>query len=395
MDIEGSNSVTQAPETEVPEVPEVPDSRSIAERRPRRIHVPPKRYDDTLPEPNSGFIPLDIEAPELPTEAPPIQSTSAPPAGLRSRIEAGTRKMFKSPRNIFGLSREYFGYSIPEHDPEQFITTNDFVDQPELVSLPSLELGPSFTVDFESTPSTADFHPYPNQNSFLLGNWYWCGGVQKSQQSFSNLVDILKDPSFNTSDIRDTNWAKINTTLAGPHKPLEELEAEWEDEESGWVKTPVSIGVPFSYRAKNPGPKNYTISGFYHRSLVSVIKEKLSNAKDNQYFHYEPFELRWHPKSGNLDGQVYGELYSSPEFIKVHNKLQEPRMGELECNLPKVVLALMFWSDTTHLTSFGKAHIWPLYMAFGNESKYRRCRPSLHLLNHVAYFEKVCVLFNG
>lgn len=250
-------------------------------------------------------------------------------------------------------------------------------------------------MDFEPTPYMADFRPYPNRNSFLLGNWYWCDGVQKSQQSFNNLVDILKDPGFNTSDIRDTNWTKINTSLTGQqHEPLGGLEAEWEDEESGWVKTPVSIGVPFSQRTKNPGPKNYTIPGFYHRSLVSVIKEKLSNTKDNQHFHYEPFELSWHQKGGTLDGRVYGELYSSPEFIKVHNALQEPSAGEAGCNLPKVVLALMFWSDTTHLTSFGKAYIWPLYMGFGNESKYRRCRPSLHLLNHVAYFEKVCFFFN-
>jgi hypothetical protein len=28
-------------------------------------------------------------------------------------------------------------------------------------------------------------------------------------------------------------------------------------------------------------------------------------------------------------------------------------------------------------------------MGFGNESKYRRCRPSLSLFNHIAYFEKV------
>jgi hypothetical protein len=33
-----------------------------------------------------------------------------------------------------------------------------------------------------------------------------------------------------------------------------------------------------------------------------------------------------------------------------------------------VIVALMFWSDVTHLTSFGDAKIWPFYMFFGNES---------------------------
>jgi hypothetical protein len=52
----------------------------------------------------------------------------------------------------------------------------------------------------------------------------------------------------------------------------------------------------------------------------------------------------------------------------------------------------MFWSDSTQLASFGDASLWPLYMFMGNESKYRRCKPSQHLCSHVAYFKKVCAL---
>jgi hypothetical protein len=52
----------------------------------------------------------------------------------------------------------------------------------------------------------------------------------------------------------------------------------------------------------------------------------------------------------------------------------------------------MFWSDATQLTLFGTAKLWPTYMYFSNESKYRRCKPSLHLSNHVAYFEMVRLL---
>src|ERR1700692_4795001 len=55
----------------------------------------------------------------------------------------------------------------------------------------------------------------------------------------------------------------------------------------------------------------------------------------------------------------------------------------------------MFWSDATQLTSFGNAKLWPTYMYFGNESKYRRCKPSCHLSNHVAYFETVCLYIIG
>jgi hypothetical protein len=77
--------------------------------------------------------------------------------------------------------------------------------------------------------------------------------------------------------------------------------------------------------------------------------------------------------------------------MDAHNSLQESP-GEPGCDLPRVVIALMVWSDSTQLTNFGNAKLWPLYMFFGNESKYRRGKPSCHLCEHVAYFETVCIV---
>ncbi|TFK18092.1 hypothetical protein FA15DRAFT_660969 [Coprinopsis marcescibilis] len=41
----------------------------------------------------------------------------------------------------------------------------------------------------------------------------------------------------------------------------------------------------------------------------------------------------------------------------------------------------------TLLTNFGKQKVWPLYMGFANESKYRRGQSSSNLCHQVAYFE--------
>ncbi|KIJ58126.1 hypothetical protein HYDPIDRAFT_34472 [Hydnomerulius pinastri MD-312] len=41
----------------------------------------------------------------------------------------------------------------------------------------------------------------------------------------------------------------------------------------------------------------------------------------------------------------------------------------------------------TQLTSFGDAKLWPLYVFFGNQSKYKRAQPSAHLCSHAAYFQ--------
>ena len=40
------------------------------------------------------------------------------------------------------------------------------------------------------------YHPYPTQSSFLLGEWYWNGGLKKTQSGFRDLIKIVGHPSF-------------------------------------------------------------------------------------------------------------------------------------------------------------------------------------------------------
>jgi hypothetical protein len=222
-----------------------------------------------------------------------------------------------------------------------------------------------------------------------MGDWFWNGGVQKSIKSFRELMNILGDPEFKLEDVRDVNWGQVNDLLATDN------EGEWVDDDAGWVRTPVTISVPYQPRRGVPsnsqaGPRNYVVDDFYYRSLVSVIREKISgmNATNCHLFHTEPYEMLWQTANHRQPVRVQGELYTSPSFVDAHRKLQDspPEPG---CNLPRAIVALMFWSDVTHLTSFGNAKLWPLYLFFGNESKYRRCKPSCHLCEHVAYFRSV------
>lgn len=286
--------------------------------------------------------------------------------------------MFQTRWNLFGLSHKYLSQDPPTHDPEEHIILSGLIDKDQSEG----GLSEIFTAPL-------DFHPYPNKSSFLLGDWFWCGGAQKSHESFTNLLNIVGSSDFHPSHIRETKWSQIDQTLG-----RNEFDGmEWEDEDMGWSRSPVTISVPIPRQsqkksAHHTGPQDYTIGHFYHRSFTSVIREKLTNPSDNIHFHYEPYELLWRSSPSGKPSRVYSELYTSSAFLNIHNDLQESP-GEPGCDLPRVVVALMFWSDSTHLTSFGNAKIWPLYMGFGNESKYRRCKPSLALLNHVAYFEKV------
>ncbi|KAI0312742.1 hypothetical protein OF83DRAFT_1165868 [Amylostereum chailletii] len=95
-----------------------------------------------------------------------------------------------------------------------------------------------------------------------------------------------------------------------------------------------------------------------------------------------------HPAPDGHDTRVYGELYNSPVFIDAHRELQEsdPEPGY---TLPCCIVASMFASDETTVTGFGDMKIWPWYMVYGNESKYRRSKPMEFCREHVAYFESL------
>lgn len=332
---------------------------AVGVRRGRRTAVMPKRYRDDTPEP--------------PTSLPPV----LPPAPHSVNI----KKVLKSTRNVFGLFRKYFATDFPSHDPDAELTSEDFLDTAEEdVNFPTVMDG-----------DNSSYGPYPNHSSFCLGEWYWNNGIQKSKSDFKHLVGIITDPAFQTDDIRNTRWDHIDKQLGDS-----ENDADWiEEPDAGWTKTPITIQVPFPYkinrrdrhRLKPILPQDFTITEFYHRSVVLVLKERIESP-DALHFHMEPYELYWQPDGKPKSTRVQGEMYTSPAFIEAHNALQDsPR--EPGCELPRVVAALMFSSDATQLTSFGQARIWPLYMHFGNDSKYRRSKPSLHLCNHMAYFQKV------
>jgi hypothetical protein len=337
-------------------------SLSLAQRRPRRENRRmPARFRDEYPKPQAALPPpvsFDSFAPHL-----------TPSPSLTLRI----RKVLKSPLNAFGLYRQYHADDFPSHDPE---AETNYTGLSEV---------PSDHRESPTFPPESTFFPYPNENAFLLGEWYWNGGAHKTQKNFKELTDIVGRPDFKSEDVRDIPWSSINKAL-GDSTDSDDM---WLDEpDAGWIETPISISVPFHRFTHNPGPQEYVVPSFRHRSIVSTLKEKMANPKDFVHFHFEPYELWW--KKGTPEREstrVYGELYTSSAFLTAYEEIQI--LEEPGCILPHVLVGLMFGSDSTHLTSFGSSSLWPCYLYFGNESKYRRSKPSCKLGNHIAYFQKV------
>jgi hypothetical protein len=343
---------------------------SLAEHRPRHQNRQKlKRFRDVLPQPPPTVL-VEIHD-QLPELALPVVGAGQGPALLEH--------VYRTPPNIFGLVCQYFSVELPSHDLEEYITMADLL------------LIPGTTDDSSPEPlessSDARYHPYPNQSSFQLGDWYWNQGVQKSQANYTKLVDIVGRSTFQACSVSSTNWRSINTSLGINNYDKGDIK-EWEDKDTGWIQSPISIQVPFACTTATPGPCVYHASHLYHCPLVSMIQEKLANAQDTKLFHYKPYQLCWAPPHLDTEVSIYGDLYTSPVFHKAHQEVQN-LMTEPGCDLPWAVAALMFWSDATQLTLFGNAKLWPTYMYFGNKSKYRHCKPSCNLSNQIAYFETV------
>ena len=339
-------------------------------------HHLPAHYCDVLPQPPPppiaapGFLPPSVE--------PPVSlSASSNDSALGSGLIPRTLCFFTMLANSFGLSRQYYGDWFLTHDPEDATTLQD------------LTLTPSGVDGCDSTGHPAEsrallFYPYPNRLSFLLGDWYWNGGIQKSKESFKDLIKIVGAHEFQPEDVNSTRWDFINAQLR-----VEETGPDQSFEGASWSKTVVTIKVPFHKWTAKPGVYNYHVGNMYHHTLISIIREKLSNPRHDELFHYQPYNLLWQRMGSPTPINIHGELYTSGTFIQAHKDLQQSP-PELGCDLERVVIALMFWSDATQLATFGNAKLWPCYMFFGNESKYRRCKPSCCLCSHIAYFNHVC-----
>ena len=285
----------------------------------------------------------------------------------RSSLPVPPHALFKSQSNSFGLFRVYDIRTLPCHDP----VLNELTSEHMKVDKPARGDNP--------------FHPYPNESSMLLGEWYWNQSSLQSKNSFKRLLSIIGNQDFDPKDIRNTKWVMVDRELGELENKATE---EWLNECEGWKKTSISISVPFHQCCLHLGPAQYSVEDFYHQSLVSVIHEKVLDPSHHRIFYYEPYELHWHPPHKDHPVRVHGEAFTSSAFLESHRQLQDSP-AEPGCDLPRCIMALMFWSDATVLTSFGDTKLWPVYMYFGNESKYGRCQPSNHLCAHVAYLQMV------
>lgn len=353
-------------DTDAPDPPpfDPPSPQKTQAGRPQRHYRLPARYQDLLPD-----KPAPVEtAKSLPQVAP--GSTALP------RVILHVRDFMHTDTNLFGLFRAY--PDRPSYDPDstvQFEDLSDYYKVQKPHNQPAFPLEPS-----QQRPPP---WPFENMSTYLLMDWMMTGSNLKSVGEVTRLVkDVISSGDFSIDEL-----ANFNT-----QRELHRLDSSETVNGSdlftgdGWAEHDVKIHIPTGEKQSSGNP--FVVPGLHRRSLSAVLKAALSDITSLK-FHFSPFKRFWRTSSGS-EQRCYDEAYTSDAWLKCHDELQlQP--NEPGCKLEKVVLGLMFWSDSTHLTNFGTAKVWPLYMYIGNLSKYIRSKLSSGACHHVAYIPSVSI----
>ena len=314
--------------------------------RPKRNYRLPAQYQDVNPEP---LQPLQVGEED---EQPPT-------AGL-PRLRLIVRNRLRTATNSFGLLREYL--YRPSYNPDSFVPEGDIHQVGGTEPMSTLPPSPTLV--------------HRNESVEMLMNWKDSGSSTKSDAEVNRLVnDVLLEPNFKLEDLRGFNAARENQQSDAAEKKSPFFDS--------FQSTDIDIEVPSSTSSVPPG--KFAVPGLLYHKLTAIIQAAFSSPHAS-HFHFSLFKL-FHRSPSGKEEWVFSEVYNSDVFIKEHDDVQRAPLppDQLDCNLEKVVAALMVWSDSTHLANFGTTKLWPIYFLFGNASKYVCGQPNSGACQHVAY----------
>ena len=328
--------------------------------RPKRSYRIPARYQDIQPE---GPVPASRTFPSVP-----------PGSYALPHVILHVCDIMRTAPNQFGLFREY--PHRPSYDPDSAVSIDELSNYPP----PPVS---STTPTSNPCPVQPPPWPFSNMSTYLLMEWMITGNNQKSGGEVDRLVNkVLLNDEFQAEDLVGFNARHANKVLDDSEK----VGAGNPYTGNGWREAHIDIDIPLSGKSATGLSQSFSVPGLHYRSLLSVMKSALADVTALR-FHFSPFKHIWNSPAGKEE-QCFDEVYTSDAWINAHNDLQK-QPNEPNCKFEKVILGLMFWSDSTHLANFGTAKVWPLYLYFGNLSKYFRGKPSSGASHHVAYIPSV------
>jgi hypothetical protein len=297
-----------------------------------------------------------------------------------------------------------YSHGRPNYTPDESTTISDICDSPNIatnISSASRKWSSPWGLSADSISTTSagiSFAPFPNISIFRLMSWYYNSSNTKSLGELGKLVnDVILADDFQKEDFIGFNASKESKRMDHPNRPGPTHSTSSTSVGSnsslpllakdGWISTSVFISTPcdgISHTSEHEAPK-FEVKGLYYRRPLEVIKAAFSEPGAEK-FHTTPFKSYWKPGPNEPEERIYSESYTADAFLDEYTKIRT----ELPSGAPEPVIAgLMTYSDSTHLTSFGSASLWPIYLFIGNQSKYARAKPSSFAAHHLAYIPKV------
>ncbi|KAF7426603.1 hypothetical protein PC9H_008972 [Pleurotus ostreatus] len=364
------------PEVEI-EPPEAPSGRTF-----RRKRMTWKKREAMLD------LPPRIQ-PAPPGEREPAINNTVPPS-----------QAIRTPPNAMGMYRIY--PQRPTHNSDESVSLDDLADANCNTDITDTAERTGQETDFDDMGNRGGqtpWSPFLSSTIARLLCWFHSGSTQKSVAELDSLVkNVLLKDDFDTASLKGFSTSKEHMRVDNALKVNNKVSQLFPGT-SGWEQRSVVISLPAPKVKKSEAQApTFEIKDINIRPLLSVMQDAFQGPEFAS-LHLTPFEECWNPLANHNKQQpdldlltrepfstlprgherTYSEIYTSQAMMDAHRNLP------VHPTLETVVVAYMFWSDATHLATFGTASLWPLYTFFGNCSKYLRLKPTSNHCHHQAY----------
>ncbi|KAI0651092.1 hypothetical protein C8Q79DRAFT_898265 [Trametes meyenii] len=249
--------------------------------------------------------------------------------------------------------------------------------------------------------------PFANKSQFRLYDWWYNSSITKSLEDLDCLIDVLLSRGFSLEDLAGFRAHLVQQKLDDYTHPSGVFASE-----DGWRESSVEIPLPKPTvkHASEEAALTFSVTGIHHRGLTDVVRGVSEDEEFTKEYHWTPHIAFWQvpgtspPESSRSPTPtpasqssarstgpqkpicIYTNTYDSNAAREAHETLQQQARNPDDApEILYVIFPIMIGSDATHLTSFGAAAQWPIYLYSGALSKYLRGMPSKFTAQHLAY----------
>ena len=375
--------------------------------RSGRVRRAPRALRDFVPNDMAGRKLYQHLAPLVPPPPPPPEPAPRDPTPIAPEIPIAPSTVFETTPDAFGVFRRYANRPLREPENEQ--SPDNLVNVSTIVSNIETSDADTYTTPIRSIfQRTCDavsswFFPFENASSFRLLHWRYTGSRNKSTKETQRIADLCGMDDFDPAHMKGFSVTREEKRLDKGMMQEQALTNE------GWRKASIEIPLPKEgVKISEDLAPRLKITDVWHRPLIPLIKT-VAESTTARHFQFVPYKLFARTteaeeimetdasgdpilRASNPDDEerIYSEAYTADAMLEEDAKIRaQPRNPEDGPEVEYASVALMAWSDSTHLAQFGTASLWPIYLYFASLSKYVRGKASSFAAHHLAYIPKV------